>query len=392
MPRTRLRLTALPFALAVFTLAAFSNSQPFFHTISRGENLSAIANRYHVSVHELAERNHLTEPYPPLRTGQRLRLPSHTSQGTLVSVSAPSTTAATAHPRGASTPQAHRASETPQPSQRRTPATAPRLSHSAPTARSRGTVSSRTERHTSRWGRPRRPGVVRLHRLVTSEDLTVQLRRPGRQASAALRRFLRSTSGASHAIDRRLMHALASVSDHFGGRSLEVISGFRPRRQHQWTRHSNHNIGRAIDFRVVGVRNRALWDYCRTLPNVGCGFYPRSVFIHMDVRSESAIWVDWSRPGQRPRYGRLDHPPSTPSHTSPATASTSTPSTPTAPTAPSTPAGDDDLDDVADDDPAVRTATPAPDDNQPDDNQPGSQPTPPNEPTTPPPSASAPAP
>jgi hypothetical protein len=29
----------------------------------------------------------------------------------------------------------------------------------------------------------------------------------------------------------------------------------------------------------------------------------------MDVRDESASWVDWSRPGQRPQYGREDRPP-----------------------------------------------------------------------------------
>ncbi|MEZ4407808.1 MAG: DUF882 domain-containing protein [Polyangiales bacterium] len=185
------------------------------------------------------------------------------------------------------------------------------------------------------------------------------LRRPGRAAQGALRRFLRSTSGGSHAIDPRLMRALAMVSDHFGGRTVEVISGFRPFRRGQWTPHSNHNVGRAIDFRVVGVRNRALWDYCRTVPNVGCGFYPRSVFIHMDVRSESATWVDWSRPGQRPRYGRLDRPPTDPTPSQNAAA----------PAAPATaPAGADaELDDVVVEAPAVRDATPAPDDDQPDD-------------------------
>ena len=43
--------------------------------------------------------------------------------------------------------------------------------------------------------------------------------------------------------------------------------------------------GSAEDWRA---RNRVARDFCRTLPATGCGFYPRSVFIHMDTRSESA--------------------------------------------------------------------------------------------------------
>src|SRR5262249_40692880 len=47
------------------------------------------------------------------------------------------------------------------------------------------------------------------------------------------------------------------------------------------------------------------WDYCRSLTATGCGYYPRSTFVHVDVREPYAQWVDWSAPGQRPRYGNL---------------------------------------------------------------------------------------
>lgn len=107
------------------------------------------------------------------------------------------------------------------------------------------------------------------------------------------------------------------MSDHFGGRTLEVGLGFRPRRRGQFTAHSRHNVGHAIDSRVEGVSTCALRDYCRTLAATGCGFYPRSVFVHMDTRDESAYWVDWSRPGERPRYGSEEPgpPPAHPRHT-----------------------------------------------------------------------------
>jgi hypothetical protein len=152
-----------------------------------------------------------------------------------------------------------------------------------------------------------------------------------------MREFLRYADGRSRSIHPRLLQQMAIVSDHFGGRRLHVISGYRPFRHGQWTPHSNHNIGRAVDFRIEGVPNRALRDFCRTLPNTGCGYYPRSVFVHMDVRDESAYWVDWSRPGQRPMYGREDRPPESP-----------------------TPAGrdeDEGVDDVAQDNHRVREAS-----------------------------------
>jgi uncharacterized protein YcbK (DUF882 family) len=217
----------------------------------------------------------------------------------------------------------------------------------AQTLASRATVNRRG----SRWGAPRTPGVVSLHRIYSDERVTANLRRPGRNVLGLMRRFLRSTSGATHAIDPRLLRTLAAVSDHFGGRTVEVISGFRPFRRGQYTPHSNHNSGRAIDYRVAGVPRRTLVDFCRTLPGVGCGFYPRSVFIHMDVRSDQAYWVDWSRPGERPRYGRDGQaPPDRAARPANAAAAPVT----------AAPAGaDGEMDDVADDAPAIRTAQPA---------------------------------
>ena len=206
-----------------------------------------------------------------------------------------------------------------------------------------------------RWGCPRQFGVVNLVRLATSQHVTVNLGHPGRRVLAVMRSFLRSTDNRMHLIDPRLMRQLALFSDHFGGRVLEVISGFRPARPGQYTAHSNHNIGHAVDFRVRGVPNHVTRDFCRSLANTGCGFYPRSVFIHMDVRSSSAYWVDWSRPGERPRYGREGHPPDDDVRHD----ASSPPRDTTAAATP--PAGADaELDDVIADAPTVRTATPDP--------------------------------
>ena len=92
------------------------------------------------------------------------------------------------------------------------------------------------------------------------------------------------------------------MSDHFGGRTIEIVSGFRPYSEKQYTRNSRHNHGEAVDFRVVGVPTEVVFEHCRKFANVGCGYYPNSGFVHMDVRKRKTQWTDYSRPGQPPKY------------------------------------------------------------------------------------------
>jgi uncharacterized protein YcbK (DUF882 family) len=149
-----------------------------------------------------------------------------------------------------------------------------------------------------------KPGVVKLVRGAETLEVRVLDRRqhlvPATLPQFA--RFLRSKGGADHAIDARLVTLVAAVSDHFGGREVNVVSGFRPYSPNQHSRHSNHNEGRAIDFSIKGIANEAVRDYCRTLHDVGVGYYPNSLFVHLDVRDTSAYWVDYAAPGQAPRY------------------------------------------------------------------------------------------
>ncbi len=147
-------------------------------------------------------------------------------------------------------------------------------------------------------------GVVRLVRGTETVQLTL-LDRRRRLNTAELSRLsamLRYPSGETHKIDPRLASIMALVSDEFGGRDLIIVSGFRPYSSGQYTPHSNHNIGRAFDFIVRGVSNERVRDFCRTLHNVGVGYYPNSSFIHLDVRGGGAYWIDYAGPGQRPRY------------------------------------------------------------------------------------------
>jgi hypothetical protein len=99
-------------------------------------------------------------------------------------------------------------------------------------------------------------------------------------------------------MNERLLMLLAQVSDHFGGRPLRVVSGFRTT---SWVEESKHPLGRACDFVVLGVPNKVLRDYLRTLDSVGVGYYPNSTFVHLDVRDRNTYWVDYAGPGEPPR-------------------------------------------------------------------------------------------
>lgn len=105
-------------------------------------------------------------------------------------------------------------------------------------------------------------------------------------------------------VDPGLASRLETVVQHFtkDGKTprLSVISGYRPA-----SVGSFHASGKALDFRVEGVANEALVAFCKTLPDTGCGYYPNSSFVHMDVRPAGTghvQWIDASGPGENPHY------------------------------------------------------------------------------------------
>ena len=214
--------------------------------VERGDTLTSLARRHHVTVEELRRVNRLRSDR--IREGQRLLLPGHER-------------------------------------------------------------TEREQRARRRWGRPRHPGVVKLMRIYPKK-MSARVRlldrrgRPRRAALRVLMRFMRHrTTGKVKRPHPRLLRLLTRISDHFGGRPIVVVSGYRPVGGYT-RRTSRHTKGRAIDIRVVGVPNKALFRYCRTLGDVGCGYYPRSTFVHVDVRNRPSAWYDWSRPGERPIYTR----------------------------------------------------------------------------------------
>lgn len=155
--------------------------------------------------------------------------------------------------------------------------------------------------------KPKQPGRATFVRFGTAESQTLQLvSKKGKLVPGVLPRMARlmrfGKLNIEHPIDSHLVQLVAQVSDHFGGRTIEIISGFRPKTPTQYTPHSNHNVGKAIDMRIPGVPNEVLRDHCRTYKNTGVGYYPNSLFVHFDVRAKNTFWIDLSKPGEAPKY------------------------------------------------------------------------------------------
>ncbi|HKU44347.1 MAG TPA: DUF882 domain-containing protein [Polyangiales bacterium] len=99
-----------------------------------------------------------------------------------------------------------------------------------------------------------------------------------------------------HPIAPRLLDLVYRAMRHFEAPLVHIISGYRKDRAG-----SRHTQGRAIDMALPGVSNEDLFAYMRSYGFCGVGIYPKSGFVHLDVRDRSYFWVDDSLPGERSR-------------------------------------------------------------------------------------------
>lgn len=258
------------------------------HRVQSGQTLGVIAKRYRVSVTNLAAANRLKKT-SNLRVGQVLRIPpkgvvyvypgqtlTGIAQLNKVSVKA------LAKANGVKPTATLRVGQRLE---------LPGYSADAKAAKARNSVLS---------------GMVTLERPASLETLRVRLfdkaGKPDPKARTRLARFLRDRESEEQTRPHtRLMRVLAQLADHFNGRTIIVVSAYRSEKNGT-NGSSRHSSGEAIDIRVEGVPNETLRDYCLTLRRVGVGYYPRSSFVHIDVRDREVYWVDWSRPGEPPLY------------------------------------------------------------------------------------------
>ena len=92
-------------------------------------------------------------------------------------------------------------------------------------------------------------------------------------------------------IDVQLLTWMSLIYDHFGSKPLKIVSGYRNQRKQS----SNHAKGRATDIQIDGVSPKQVRAFAETLDRggMGIGLYPRSKFVHIDVRSPPSYrWID----------------------------------------------------------------------------------------------------
>lgn len=290
-------LFCLTFAAATPTPVAADRQ----HVVREGQSLARIAHRYSVQVSQLAAANGLVRD-AQVRPGQVLTVPERG----VVYVQAGQTLARIARNNEVSVDALA--------SQNRLRADASlRVGQRLLLPGFEAAEERNAAEH--KWGRPRRPGTATFYRIWSQENERIKLidtqGRVRRLAVDRLKHLMRpKTSRKKIEPHRRLVSLLAQISDHFGGRTIQIVSGYRL--TGGYTRESSRHVsGDAIDFRVQGVPIEVVRDYCRSFGHVGVGYYPRTRFVHLDVRRESAYWVDWSAAGEAPRKTPGDPEPET---------------------------------------------------------------------------------
>lgn len=92
-------------------------------------------------------------------------------------------------------------------------------------------------------------------------------------------------------IDIGVIEFLNAVDKQLGGyNEIEVISGYRSkkyndmlrRKSRRVARHSLHLVGKAVDFRIQGIKLKEIKKTALNMEYGGVGYYPRANFVHLD--------------------------------------------------------------------------------------------------------------
>ena len=106
----------------------------------------------------------------------------------------------------------------------------------------------------------------------------------------AVRHLMRCRrTGAEAPIDPRLLELLYQLSQRTGEK-IVLISGFRTPAFAAPA--SYHVRGMAADIRIPGLTALMVRDLARAIGVRGIGYYPRSQFVHVDLRDEPFFWTD----------------------------------------------------------------------------------------------------
>ena len=142
--------------------------------------------------------------------------------------------------------------------------------------------------------------TISFHHLHTGEDLTITYKRNGRYDDAALKKIdwlMRDwRQNQEIRMDPHLIDLVWETHREVGSRSaIHVVCGYRApttnamlrRRSSGVAQHSQHTVGKAIDFLIPDARLEDLRAAGLRMQRGGVGFYPGSgsPFVHLDVGS-----------------------------------------------------------------------------------------------------------
>lgn len=143
---------------------------------------------------------------------------------------------------------------------------------------------------------PSGDGVLALHNLHLKESLAVKYRNAdgsyNTEALASINHLLRCRQTLkTHDMNADLIELVDAIQDHFGGKEVQVISGYRSPELNQNLRSqgravaqkSLHMSGLALDIRIPGVSTATLREFAYSLRKGGVGYYPHDGFVHVDV-------------------------------------------------------------------------------------------------------------
>lgn len=168
---------------------------------------------------------------------------------------------------------------------------------------------------------PRPSGNLWVYAENLDEEVLVNIYKPeGGFDDAALAQlddlFRCVRSGEVRAIRTELYEQLSRIQDHFDGKRITLVSGFRyPERTS-----SRHHHASAADFKIKGVSIYKIREFAATLDtgHVGLGIYPTTQFVHLDFRAPgepSYRWVDYSGPNRKHKSKKKHRPKRRTHHT-----------------------------------------------------------------------------
>jgi uncharacterized protein YcbK (DUF882 family) len=125
-------------------------------------------------------------------------------------------------------------------------------------------------------------------------------------------------TGSKIELDRRLLELLRQIARRNPGVRLELVSGYRSpklnellrKKGHKVASHSQHSLGHAVDFRVIGLTpSRMKEEILRVGWDGGIGQYDKSsdLFVHADVGPKRE-WFERARESRGTSRGRASNP------------------------------------------------------------------------------------